>query len=329
MVLMAALVWGLSSCNNDDDLDIDKFNQLRSQGTTSGSVVFQLTPLVVDLTEQGNMKIAHINTKYNNSWYVDSKSEAFNFSNFSVSPMSGAGSQDLTIRGLSPQYPECYNKIRKALTVVSRDNTNSISIQSYEPNPRAFKLMVESLTMGGLGDSKATRVITYDTDSWEVLSSSPALTDITGLKVTPTRGTGPQTITISAPAITNNISYYKPVTKDLLITNGNVTRACTLEYYEAMGDIKVSPTSLFFAMSFETQKVKISVEDNQKWFVSSNSTILDWKGSGISPLYGTGSGEISVTVQASGNVNSPTETGTLIISTGGKSATVTVQRYKP
>lgn len=439
MVLMAALVWGLSSCNNDDDLDIIKFQQLRGQGSGSGSEQdpsgqgssdesgasvyptsidlttgtneksielntpsgttswrvdklsyafnfpefsvspmmgygsgtiyirqsgitdienyttavqvlkinvgettfnisvkgyvaqpmenFEFTPSLLDLT-YSNQGTARINADNNLSWIIDSKSPAFSFPNFSVSPMSGMGSYDIAIKGLNPQYPECYNKVTKTLTAVSKDQSKSISIKSYEPNASAFKLSVENLLMGTYGEPKTTKVITYDTDSWQVNANSPALSDFAGLKVTPMNGTGPQTLTVIAPKI-SDITYYKPATKNLLITNGDVTRECAISFYEPTGDITVSPSSLFFAMSSETQKVRVTVADNDIWTVSSNSTIFEWSETEVLPRYGVGSGEISVTVKASGNVNSPIETGTLILMTGEKRVTVTVQRYKP
>ncbi len=175
-----------------------------------------------------------------------------------------------------------------------------------------FLAVIPSVWSPSSGDAEATALIVTSNLDWSAASS-----DTSWLTAEPASGSGTGLLSLYVTA--NTGTAYR--TGTVLLTSSDGSRSATVIVTQAVqppaASVKVAPAS--WAAPGRGGSQTIAVTANVSWTATSSDT--SWL-TVTAPASGTGDG--SITLDASTNGTSGSRTGTVTVSGGGVSATVTV-----
>lgn len=262
---------------------------------TGGS--FSLSASSLSFVDAGESKSLTITTTTSLPWTATSAS-----SWLKVSPESGSGSATLSVTAeANNSTAERTGKLfivsgDKSIPVVVTQSGGSISVSS------------SSLNYIDVGETKTIKLTTTTLLSWTITVND------SWLKVSQTSGSGDATISISAEA---NISTSERTGK-ITIISGEESIPVTIS--QAGGDFTITPSSLSFFDEGETKTINLSTSTSFEWTVSSSSSWIH-----LSPTSGRGNATLTLVVEA--NKYPKERTGSVTITAGNKSASISVLQY--
>lgn len=142
--------------------------------------------------------------------------------------------------------------------------------------------------------------------AWTVVSSNT-----TWLTVSPTSGTGSQTVTATYKANTGSTSR----TATLTFSGGGISRTVTVT--QSGATLSVSPTTLTASSSSQTAAINVSATGS--WTVSENAAWIT-----LASASGVGNGSFSINISA--NTKTTTRSAKITVKSGTLTATVTVSQ---
>ncbi len=261
-------------------------SQLGSSGCT-----FTVSPATLNFPYTGSTENVTITTPSQTCTWTASSNQSWTI----VSPTSGTGNGTVSVTAAP-------NTSTSTLTGSISVANQLITVTEIGVTGCVYTVSPLSVAFPGNGGTSLLTITTsFPTCSWTATSAAPWIT------LTPNTGTGSGTVLVNAAGNTTTVAL-----------NATATVAGqTVNLTEASGSacsFTVSPGSLLFPSTGGSLTETVTASSSScPWTASSNSPLIT-----VSPLSGTGTGPVTVTV--GNNANGSTQSGTIVVA--GQTITV-------